>query len=118
MITGTVSASGTPTIQMVLEAKTWDVVVDTGFNGFLELPLSLKTALNPQYLFDSVSILAAGQTVVEQLFEVHIVFDGQPMMAEVTFVPGSQILLGTAMLKDHRLDINFRTCQVVIDRVP
>ena len=63
-------------------------------------------------------MLAAGQTVIEQLFEVQIVFDGQPIMAEATFVPGSQILIGTALLRQHRLEINFKTSQVVIDRVP
>ena len=34
--------------------------------------------------FDFISVLAAGQTVIEQLFEVQIVFDGQPIMAEAT----------------------------------
>ena len=103
---------------MILGGQTWDAIVDTGFNGYLELPASLHSALNPQYLFDTVSLLAAGQTIVEQLFEVQITFDGIPVTAEVTFVPGSQILLGTALLHDHRLDINFKTGTVVIDRVP
>ena len=99
MISGTVTASGAPIVQMILGGQTWDAIVDTGFNGYLELPESLHSALNPQYLFDSVSVLAAGQTVVEQLFEVQITFDGMPVTAEVTFVPGSQILLGTACFK-------------------
>ena len=118
MITGTVTVSGTPIIQMVLAGQTWDAIVDTGFNGHLELPQSLKSVLNPKYLFDIVSVLAAGQTVIEQLFEVQIAFDGKTITAEATFVPGSQILLGTAMLRDHQLEINFKTGNLVIDRVP
>jgi clan AA aspartic protease len=118
MISGTVTASGTPIIQKVIGGQTWDAIVDTGFNGYLELPESLYSALSPQYLFDSVSMLAAGQTVVEQLFEVQITFDGMPITAEVTFAPDSQILLGTALLQAHRLDINFKTATVLIERVP
>jgi predicted aspartyl protease len=116
MISGTVTAGGTPIIQMTLGGQSWDTIVDTGFNGYLELPEALHSALNPQYLFDSVSVLAAGQTIVEQLFE--ITFDGMPVTAEVTFVPGSQVLLGTALLKAHRLDINFKAGTVLIERIP
>ena len=112
------NADGTPNIQMALAGTTWEAIIDTGFNGFLELPSILRPVLNAQYLFDAVSALAGGQSVVEQFFEVLIPFDGVDVVAEVTFVSGSQLLLGTALLKNHRLYIDFKARKVLIEWAP
>ncbi len=38
MIRGTVSADGVPTITVSIAGQDWIAIIDTGFNGDLELP--------------------------------------------------------------------------------
>jgi len=118
MIAGQVTPNGEPMIELILDGRPWVAVIDTGFNGFLELPDVLRAALNPRYLFDTVSVLAAGQMLVEQVFEVIISFDGQSVIAEASFAPGQEVLVGTALLAGYELNINFKTGVVRIERVP
>ena len=41
MIRGTVTQDGEPTIYLQIGGKKWPAIIDTGFNGDLELPESL-----------------------------------------------------------------------------
>jgi clan AA aspartic protease len=118
MIVGRVTPDDEPTLDLILGGRAWPALVDTGFNGFLELPNALQPVLNPRYLHDSVSVLAAGQSIIEQIFEVTIPFDGRPTVAEVSFAPVQQILVGTKLLANHELTINFKARTVRIERVP
>lgn len=40
MIQGTVSDNGVPTITLPIDSQNWRAIIDTGFNGDLELPES------------------------------------------------------------------------------
>jgi predicted aspartyl protease len=115
MILGTVT-DGVPTVQLDVAGKTWDAVVDTGFNGDLELPSDLQPALKPRPRGQVISALAAGQTVVEDFYDVDLAFDGQTVSAEATFVPNAVILIGTGMLRKHRLEIDFPKGTVRLER--
>jgi len=117
MITGIVTDDGTPIIEIQIAGQTWTAIIDTGFNSFLELPDALRPMLHPRFLWEALYYLAAGQTVVQELYEVQFPFDGVLMKAEATFVAGNDILLGTAMLRHHRLEINFPSRSVLIERV-
>jgi len=117
MITGTLTAEGTPIIELLIAGQSWTTIVDTGFDGHLELPDTLRGQLNPVYVGNTLSELAAGQVIEEQVFEVVIPFDGQEVRAHVTFVPGTDILLGTAMLGSYRLEIDFPRQTVELERV-
>lgn len=116
MIRGFVSEDGTPYIRMPLADREWLAVVDTGFNGYLELPLVLKTSLQPTYFARGKAQLAGGQNVVEDIYTVDIWFDERRVEAFVTFVDTSEILLGTAMLRDHHLEVDFPSRNCVISR--
>lgn len=48
MIAGTVSDDGVPTITLGIVGQNWSAIIDTGFNGDLELPLSLHGQLNDE----------------------------------------------------------------------
>ena len=52
MIVGRVTDEGEPTIELILDGRSWVAVVDTGFNGFLELPDIIRRTMNPRYLYD------------------------------------------------------------------
>ena len=117
MIHGTVSTSRVPTITLQIAGQEWTATIDTGFNGDLELPETLRNTLNPRYIGRVTSILAGGQTIEEELYRVNFPFDGKIIPAEATFVVDSDILIGTRLLREYRLQIDFVRQTVVLERV-
>lgn len=115
MILGTVD-DGTPVIILFLAGRSWPAIIDTGFNGDMELPIALKSSFNTKYMGETTFILAAGQTVIEDSYLLDFPFDGETVEAEATFVPGDDILIGTGLLSRHRLEINFPARTVLIER--
>src|SRR5258708_19069063 len=105
IMTGGVNPDGEPLVRLVVGGQEWSAVIDTGFNGDLELPESLRLLVHPRSAGTVESILAGGQTLFEEAFEVEFPFDGQIVVADATFVPDSVILLGTHLLRKHRLSI-------------
>lgn len=117
MIEGTVSAGRVPTISLAVADKVYRSIIDTGFNGDLELPLELFDLLKPELVGEAKSLLAGGMTIIEDVYAVRIKFDGELVEAEATFVKGKEILVGTRLLRNHRLEIDFVTRKLTIERV-
>lgn len=88
MIYGTVSVDGVPTIPLSIVSQDWLATIDTGFNGDLELPESLRNSLNARYVGQVTSALAGGQMIEEPVYLVDFPFDGQVIHAEAIFVDG------------------------------
>ncbi len=107
MIRGTVSSIGVPTVTLPIVGQNWAATIDTGFNGDLELPEDIRDSLNARYVGRMTSALAGGQVIDEDAYLVSFPFDGQIIQAETTFVSGTQILIGTRLLREYRLEINF-----------
>ena len=114
---GVVSSSGVPTISLSIKDRDWIAVIDTGFNGDLELPEDLRESLNSRYVGRLTSALAGGQAIEEDVYLVDFPFDGQIVQAEATFVLGGQILMGTHLLRDFRLTVDFVSKTVELERV-
>ena len=76
MIAGSVNADGIALLKLAVAARSWPAIVDTGFNGDLELPQSLHASVNARFKGRYRSLLAAGQTVVEDTYRVSFPFDG------------------------------------------
>ena len=87
-----------------------------GFNSDLELPDALRDPLNAQFVGRATAALAGGQSVEEDLYLVNFPFDGQVVQAEATFVSGNRILIGTRLLSEYTLQINFVSRTVQIER--
>lgn len=117
MIAGTVTDNGVPTIMLLVAARAWPGIIDTGFNGDLELPEVLRPAVRPRFIGRISSALAGGQHIEEDVYLVDFPFDGRTVPAETTFVPGSEILVGTQLLRPYRLEIHFPERTVLLDRV-
>lgn len=118
MIEGTVTVDGIPQINIEVDGNNWVAVIDTGFNGDLELPQSLQNELEAVYVGKVRSTLAAGQTVEEPCYRVKFPFDGDLCDAQATFVDNETILIGTRMLQFHRLTIDFPQRMLKIERSP
>ncbi|MXV72821.1 hypothetical protein F4Z99_00925 [Candidatus Poribacteria bacterium] len=116
MIYGTVSDIGVPTIILRIAGQEWSATIDTGFNGDLELPEVLRNVLDPQYVGRVTSSLAGGQTIEEDVYLVDFPFDSQIIQARATFVVGGDILIGTRLLQEYRLQIDFVRRTVVLEK--
>ena len=116
MIRGTVTDDGSPTILLPVAGRDWVAVIDTGFNGGLELPAALRPYVNARFMMPLRYWLAGGQTVIQDTYEVAFPFDGRTVTAEATFVPGDTLLLGTALLRDYRLEVDFVARTVRLER--
>lgn len=117
MITGLVESDGLPVIELPVGGRTWRATIDTGFNGDLELPFGLATSVNAQYFGRGRSILAGGQSIEEEHYLIEFPFDGRVVPALATFIDGNGILVGTRLLQDYRLEIDFVARTVVLERV-
>jgi predicted aspartyl protease len=118
VISGTVSDDGVPIIMMPVAGRMWPGIIDTGFNGDLELPEALRALLNVRFIGRMSSLLASGQQIEEDVYLVEFPFDGQTVRVEATFVPGSEILIGTQLLRSYWLEINFPQQTVRLEAVP
>lgn len=117
MIAGTVTDNGVPVIMLLVAGQAWPGVIDTGFNGDLELPDTLRSAVYARFIGRISSVLGGGMRGEEDLYLVDFPFDGQIVRAEATFVPGGEILIGTQLLGQYRLEIHFPDRTVLLERV-
>lgn len=117
MIEGRVTNEGVPEIELTIGGAVWTAIVDTGFNGDLELPARLKELVDARSIGSITSLLAGGQSLVEDNFRVRIPFDGQLIDAQATFVDGEEVLIGTHLLRKSRLSIDFPAGTLLLERV-
>lgn len=110
------TSEGVPQVPISIAGREWIGVVDTGFNGDLELPYALGPHLNSKYRGRTMSQLADGSIVVEESYEAQVPFDGELVEAIVTFASVNEILIGTRILRRHRVEIDFPKATVLLQR--
>ena len=115
---GTVSADGVPVIMLPIAGQLWQGIIDTGFNGDLELPEGLRSSVHARFIGRMTASLASGQHSEEDLYLVDFPFDGQLVEAEATFVSDQEILIGTRLLRSYRLEIHFPARTVLLEPAP
>ena len=119
MLRGRVNRHGEPivAIQLILRARpsTFPAVIDTGFNGYLSVPKRLLSQSRWQAIGTEKFEIATGAIVEQEIFLGEIVFDGQRSPAYVVATQAQDILIGTKLLKNKFLSINFRTARVVVE---
>ena len=118
MIAGTVTDEGEPRVELPVAGRSWSAVIDTGFNGDLELPEALRPFVNAHFRARLAWILAGGRLVEEDTYSVDFPFDGQVVFAEASFVEEETILVGTGLLRAYRLIVDFPAQTVLLERGP
>jgi len=68
VIVGSIASEGVPIILVTVAGTSWPAIIDTGFNGDLELPANLLPFVNARFLRRNGSLLAAGQTVSSAVY--------------------------------------------------
>ena len=81
-----------------------EAVIDTGYSGFLTLPVTLVTELGLPFAYVGRAFLANDDEVSFDVHDVTVLWDGQPrpVKADAT---GSIPLVGMLLLDRHDLNI-------------
>ena len=123
MITGVILDNGTPVIKLKIrgsrEEVTVEGILDTGFNGFLCLPIAVATSLGLELIDATESELADGTVTQDDLvFAGQAEWDGAMLEVEILLTRSEDTLIGTAFLEGYRIEIDYPTSTVRIERVP
>lgn len=84
-----------------------DVVIDTGFSGFLTLPPAYVESLNLQWIASEEGILADGSVVLFNVHRAVAIWHEQERLIEVQCADAAP-LIGMAMMEDHLVTIHVR----------
>jgi clan AA aspartic protease len=85
---------------------TIEFVIDTGFTEFLSLPAEAVTLLGFPFVYDMYANLADNSNVILPVHEATIIWNGEEREVNV-LATGRRPLLGTALLDEHELVIQF-----------
>lgn len=118
MLKGRVNRYGQPVIliQLILRNRPADftAVIDTGFNGYLSVPRRLLARSKWLSIGTEKFEIATGALVEQEIYLGEVIFDGQQSPVYSVSTEGHDILIGTKLLRNRTLIVNFRTSQVTI----
>lgn len=117
-MTGEVDSRGTSVLRLTIAGREWVAVIDTGFDGELELPDVLASHFRKRGGAPARTTLGGGTVIDEELFLIDFPFDGESVPALASFAPVSEILVGTELLLNYRLEVNFVARTVILERIP
>lgn len=123
MMTGRVTAQGTAVVAVSLfdlnqDPRPVDAVIDTGFNGFLTLPLPEIVRLGFAYEGTVGVVLGDGAQVRLDAFAGSVLWDGEVREGLILAAEGSP-LIGMALLAGSRLCLDVTDGgPVTIERLP
>ena len=121
MIVGMVGASLIPTVILEIKGEagqsvTVDVLVDTGFNGYLTLPLDVLQRLQAPSYDKVYAVLADGSEIVAARYLVRVVWDGTEMIIGADEAEGLP-LIGMELMLDYTVSVEaWNGGQVTITR--
>lgn len=110
MIHGIVTASREAVIRISVhgpngQEQEIEAVLDTGFNGFLTLPPAIVAVLGLPLIGRGRAILANGSEDVFNVYEVTVLWDGQPRVVE-TDAADTDALVGMSMLYGCKVQVH------------
>lgn len=89
--------------------------IDTAFDGHLVLPMPLIEELRLESLADTEAILADGRKVALETFVCYLEWFGRLIPLQVVANAGKLPLLGTGLLENHILHIDYLNKGLTID---
>ena len=109
MIEGVVNAAREPVVTLAIQgpsgqSREVEAVITTGFTGFLTVTTEMVTELGLVLEGTSRATLAGGSEVTFDVYDVAVLWDGQPRYVLADAV-GTTPLIGMRLLARHSLDI-------------
>jgi clan AA aspartic protease len=110
MIHGIVDQNREATIRLVVgnvdkQRQIVDAVIDTGFTGFLTLPLSVLTILNLQVYSREEGTLGDGSTCIFDVYSGIVIWDGEFRRIDINASEAS-LLIGMSLLYGYRVQFD------------
>jgi len=124
MIEGRIGESGTPVVTLQVmgtggRTATIAGLFDTGFDGFLCLPISIAVTLGLELTDVSSTKLADGTIIDNELvFAGQGEWDGTVMSVPITLTRSEDALIGTAFLHGYIVQLDYITYTVRIEKAP
>jgi len=103
---GFVNKNDYPIITVALENQPIDVLVDTGFNGELMLPLSAIEKLNLKSVGDESYKTASGDVINTTFYFANLNWFNRNIKVGVLATTGENALLGMGLILPHSLLIS------------
>jgi clan AA aspartic protease len=85
--------------------KSVDAVIDTGFNGFLSLPIAIIMKLGLPWNYRDRATLGDGSETLFDVYDAEVIWNGQYRAIEINAAE-TEPLLGMRMLKGYRLQVD------------
>ena len=123
MITGIVTSSFEATVRLrILDAngqsQSIDAIIDTGFAGFMNLPIATVAALGLPWIYPDTTQLIDGRIIPIDIYSAVVIWNGKPRMIDVQALGGYN-LIGMRLLAAHDLAVRVRDGGAVsIDAIP
>jgi clan AA aspartic protease len=110
MIYGVVNLRREATLPIVVgnssgQREVIDVVIDTGFDGFLSLPSEIITRLDLPWTISNSATLGDGSETLFDFYAGTVIWDGQYRTIDIA-ESDTEPLLGMAMLYGYRLQVD------------
>lgn len=102
------------TVSGLEKTATFPALIDTGFDGYLSLPLTIALPLGLKLAYHTSITLADGSIKEELLFEAKVKLSRKWQAAAVFINRGSLALLGTKLLENSKLLLDFPNKKVQI----
>lgn len=120
MIEGVVNADYQPVFSLVVQgpsgrSREIEVVVDTGFSGYLTLPPDPIAALELPFLSGNRATLADGSEITFPSYGATVLWDGRPILVAADAADTAP-LAGMRLLDGHDLSIRVRSGGPVLIR--
>ena len=81
-----------------------EALIDTGFTGFLSLPLSIITDLGLPWQFRDLGTLGDGSEVIFEMYKATVIWDGQTQVIDVA-ASEADPLVGMSLLYGFKVQI-------------
>ena len=121
MIDGLIRPTGTPVVSLKVFGTRGEItvegVLDTGFDGFLCLPIPLAVTLGLELIEVIRAELADGTIIEDELvFAGQAEWDGAVVRVPMVLTRSEDPLIGTAFLKGHVVQLDYKANTVRIER--
>jgi len=120
LITGQINQAGSPILKITILGNkskvTIDGILDTGFDGFICLLIAIAVPLGLELIDVTDSELADGTIIQDELvFAGKILWNDTVVDVDILLTKSADTLIGTAMLANSDVRLNFRTGELLIE---
>ena len=121
MIRGKVNPNGTPVVDVRIIGRRGEIVLegvlDTGFDGYICLPITKAVALGLELIDLESSELADGTILEdESIFLGEMEWDGAIIEVYIVLTKSVDALIGTALLWGMDMRVNYATGELTIEK--